>query len=577
MARNADRGSPEDVHLTSAPFDELLTEVLSRVKNARDEQVRWRLLLDAVVTMAARLSLDELLNRIVEIARDLVEARYAALGVLGDGTERRLKLFVTQGLTDEQIQRIGDFPTGHGVLGLLIDHPEPVRLHDITTHAQSFGFPPHHPPMHSFLGVPVRTGDKIFGNLYLADKSGGGDFTSQDEEIVIALAAAAGVAIENARLHEDALRRERWLDARAEITDALMAQNDRVAALQLVADRAREIADADLAWIVTGPDADHLRLQVVSGATLDRTALEETPMRPSVAGRAVRAGSPLRLEELSTELYEGGAASILDHSEIGPAILLPLGVTESSAEEDAVGVLALGWSHARAELSQGIDLLVASAFAEQVAVAVRLARSREDRELLAVYDDRERIGRDLHDVVIQRLFAIGLRLQGTLKTVRDPAVRERLDDAVDDIDKTIHDIRRSIFELSSEATTDPLTEFTGVIDRAAASLGFRPDVRLSGPIRRGIPAQIADDAVAVLAEALSNTVRHAEATSVVVTIAAGTDLTVSVQDNGRGVPATVAESGLANMRRRAVDRGGQCAIASVDPTGTVVTWSVPLT
>jgi signal transduction histidine kinase len=564
------------VALTSAPFDELLTEVLSRVKSARDEQVRWRLLLDAVVTMAAGLSLDELLNRIVEIARDLVDAKYAALGVLGGGSERRLRLFLTTGLTEEQIRRIGDLPTGHGVLGLLIDRPEPVRLHDITTHAQSFGFPPHHPPMHSFLGVPVRTGDKIFGNLYLAEKAGGSDFTAQDEEIVVALAAAAGVAIENARLHEDALRRERWLGARAEITGALMSQDDRVAALQLVADRARELADADLSWIVTGPDADHLRLQVVSGAALDRSVLEATPMRPSVAGRAVRAGTPLRVEDLSTELEVGGAASILDHSQIGPAILLPLGVTESDAEEDAVGVLALGWQHANADLSQGIDPLVASAFAEQVAVAIRMARSREDRERLAVYDDRERIGRDLHDVVIQRLFAIGLRLQGTLKSVRDPLVRERLDGAVDDIDKTIADIRRSIFELSSEATSDPLTELTGVIDRAAASLGFRPDVRLSGPIRRGVPAPIADDAVAVLAEALSNAVRHAEATSVVVSITADENLTVSVQDNGRGVPATVSESGLANMRRRAVDRGGQCAIASVEPTGTVVTWSVPL-
>lgn len=576
MARWYDPEVPAEARLVAAPFEELLTEVLKRVRNARDQEVRWRLLLDAVVTLAAGLSLDELLYRIVEIARDLVDARYAALGVLGGGAERRLKLFVTKGLTDEQIERIGDFPTGHGVLGLLIDHPEPVRLHDITAHAQSFGFPPHHPPMHSFLGVPVRTSDKIFGNLYLAEKSGGGDFSDQDEEIVVALAAAAGVAIENARLHEEALRRERWLAARAEITGALMAESDRVAALQLVVDRAREIAVADLAWIVTGPDADHLRLQVASGATLDRAALETTPMRPSIAGRAVRSGSPLRLEDLSTEIDADGAASILDHSQIGPAILLPLGVAESDTDEDAVGVLALGWRHSNAELSQGIDLLVASAFADQVAVAVRMAQSREDRERLAVYDDRERIGRDLHDVVIQRLFAIGLRLQGTLKTTRDGEVRDRINSAVDDIDRTIQDIRRSIFELNSEATSDPLTEFTGVIDRAAASLGFRPNVQLSGPIRRGIPAAIAEDAVAVLAEALSNTVRHAEATSVTVSITAGTDLTVSVQDNGRGVPPTVSESGLANLRRRAVDRGGSCSIASVDPTGTVLTWSVPL-
>lgn len=578
MGRKADPQRSTESGLDEAPFDELLTEVLDRVKSARDEQVRWRLLLDAVVTMAAGLTLDGLLTRIVEIAGDLADARYAALGVIGAGTERRLKLFVTKGLTPEQISRIGDLPTGHGVLGLLIDRPEPVRLHDITTHDQSSGFPAHHPPMHSFLGVPVRTGAKVFGNLYLAEKSGGGDFTAQDEEIVVALAAAAGVAIENARLHEDSVRRERWLSARAEITSVLMEQTERLTALQLVADRARELSAADLVWIMTGPSADDLQLQATSGTNLDLAPLTNIPLRPSVVIGAVTAGIPMRVEDLSSELDEEEAAMRLDLSDIGPAVLLPLGRAGGPSEEDAVGVLALAWRKANADRSEEVDLLVASAFAEQVTTAINLARGREDRERLAIYDDRERIGRDLHDVVIQRLFAVGLRLQGTHKVTREPHIQGRLDEAVDDIDRTIQDIRRSIFELSSgRAADDPLTEFSAVIDRASAALGFRPDVQFGGPIRRGVPTAVADDAVAVLAEALSNVVRHADASHVSVRITAGTDLELSVEDNGRGVPTTVVESGLANMRLRAVNRGGRCTIASLEPTGTLVTWSVPLT
>lgn len=217
--------------LHDTPLDKLLTEVLARVTDARDEQVRWRLLLDAIITMGAGLSIDDLLERIVEVAKALAGARYAALGVLASAGERRLRLFITQGLSrDEQIL-IGDLPSGHGVLGLLIDHPEPVRMPDIAAHPSSYGFPENHPPMASFLGVPVRIGEKVFGNLYLTEKIDGFEFTDQDENIVVALAAAAGVAIENALLAEEAERRGRWLDARAEITSALMGDIDRGTAL----------------------------------------------------------------------------------------------------------------------------------------------------------------------------------------------------------------------------------------------------------------------------------------------------------------------------------------------------------
>ena len=573
------RSDPErEPRLETAPFEELLTEVLDRVRDARDEQARWRLLLEAVITMAAGLSLDDLLARIVRIASDLAGARYAALGVLAPAGDKRLRMFVTHGLSEEQIARIGDLPEGHGILGVIIDRPEPLRLHDLAVHAQSYGFPAEHPPMHSFLGVPVRTGEKVFGNLYLSEKVGGGDFTAQDEGIVIALAAAAGVAIENARLHEESSRRERWLAARAEVTTTVLAEVDRIKALQLVADRAREIAGADLAWIATGPEAELLRIEVVSGIDIDRDVLDQTPLRHSSARTAGASGTPLILDDLASvpEWVDGSIG--LDVSDIGPAVMVPLGQSDVDEDSDSAGVLALAWRHVNAELAQELDLAVANAFAEQIAVAIRLARSRKDREKLAVYDDRDRIGRDLHDLVIQRLFAVGLNLQGSLRSTNDPQLRARLDESVEDIDNTIRDIRRSIFELvaAAEDGGDVQSQVTDVVERAASALKFRPALTFRGPVRLRVSATLAKDLIAVLGEALSNAIRHAEATEVSVELSAEKGLVLTVTDNGRGIAPDAVESGLANMRHRAVTHGGVCMVAAGESGGTVVEWSVPL-
>lgn len=563
--------------LRQTPLDELLTEVLDRVTDARDEQVRWRLLLDAIVTMGAGLSIDDLLNRIVEVAKALAGAKYAALGVLASAGERRLRLFINQGLTVEEQILIGDLPSGHGVLGLLIDHPEPVRLRDIAAHPASYGFPANHPPMHSFLGVPVRIGEKVFGNLYLTEKADGQDFTDQDESIVVALAAAAGVAVENALLAEEAARRGRWLDARAEITGALMDDIDRSTALQLVADRAREVAGADVAWIVTGPAADRLRVEVVSGAEVDVDALKRAPLRESVAGQAIRDGVPMVVEDIADAAAGGSAAAVIDLSDIGPGVLVPLGRTDPAEEMNAVGALALAWRRANAEQAQDVDLAVANAFAGQVAVAIRLAQSREERQRLAVYDDRDRIGRDLHDIVIQRLFVIGLRLQGGLNLVENPKLHARLDQAIEDIDDTIRDLRRAVFELGTpDHSGDVQSQVTDVVNRAAASLKFRPRLAFEGPVRLRTPPEVTKDIVAVLGEALSNTARHANASNVDVSLSAGAELVLRVRDDGDGIPADAVESGLANMRHRAEVHGGRCTVVPTEPRGTVVEWSVPL-
>jgi signal transduction histidine kinase len=558
--------------LGGAGFDDLLHEVLDRVHGVLDEQARWRLLLDAVVTMAADLSLDGLLARIVQIATRLADADYAALGVLGAGRERRLRTFVHHGMSEVEVKEIGDLPTGHGLLGLIIDRPEPLRLRDIAEHPASYGFPAHHPPMKSFLGVPVRIRDQVFGNLYLTEKHGGGDFTEQDQEIVIALAAAAGVAIENARLLEDASRRERWLAATAEITGLLSGWTAGPDALQAVADRARDVAQADLAWIVAGDDEDHLVLRAVSGADIDVPKVARTVnMERSLARDVVRTGAPVSVEDLSADPRAFTGAGVPGWPELGPAIIVPL--RNSSGTE---GTLALAWTKDRMGDYLAVDAGLPASFAEQAALALQVAQAREDQQRLAVFEDRDRIGRDLHDLVIQRLFAVGLSLQSTSRLTTQPEVAKRLNTAVDDLDATIKDIRRSIFALGSmDDAADIQAEVTRMVDRAAGTLKFRPSLRFEGPVRTRISSAVAPDLLAVLGEALSNASRHANATAVEVLVSAGDMIALVVSDNGAGLPANVSESGLRNMRLRAEQRGGSCAVTSAPGAGTRVEWAVP--
>ncbi|ABL80515.1 MULTISPECIES: GAF domain-containing protein [unclassified Nocardioides] len=569
-------GSPDDpVHLGSelagTGFDELLREVLLRVHGVLDDRARWRLLLDAVVTMAADLSLDDLLTRIVEIASDLAGARYAALGVLGAGEDRRLQTFVTHGVTGAQHHDIGDLPTGHGLLGLIIDQPEPLRLHDIAEHPASYGFPPHHPPMRSFLGVPVRIRDKVFGNLYLTEKVGDGDFTEQDEEIVVALAAAAGVAIENARLHEESARRERWLAATAEITARLAGPGGHEDALQIVADHARELAVADVAWIVAGPGVEALRVRVVSGEKADPVVMDNVDLETSLTSSVVRTATPVAVEDIGADPQAVNVPKALGWPRIGPAIIVPLRGTTA-----AQGVLALGWKPENLMAFHAVDPTLPASFAEQAALALEVTQAREDRQRLVLFEDRDRIGRDLHDLVIQRLFAVGLSLQSSARAAGSPELTAKLDAAVDDLDTTIRDIRRTIFALgSAENASDIQAEVTRMVDRAAGTLKFRPALRFEGPVRTRVGTEVAPDVLAVLTEALSNAARHARATSVSVELAVLDGIRLTVTDNGRGMPEDVPQSGLSNMRQRAERRGGRCTITSRPGEGTTVEWWVP--
>jgi signal transduction histidine kinase len=565
--------------LPGADLEDLLRELLQRVGQVLTDQERLRLLLDAVVVIAADLDLDSVLARIVEVASRLADARYVALGVLGVGPQRRLSAFVTHGVSAEQRARIGDPPRGLGLLGVIIDRPDPLRLHDLTADPLSYGFPPDHPPMHAFLGVPIRIRGKVFGNLYLTEKLGGGDFTEQDEAFVVALAAAVGVVIENARLYEEAARRERWLAATAEITGLLLGYSSRDVALRTVADRAREIARADLGCVVLRHSDTELELQIVSGLPPEAVVDTVLPMDRTLAGLVISTGEALAVDDVATDPR---VAKDLVGREgwpmIGPAIVVPLR-TSSGIK----GALTLAWSHEGLPFFHEVDLRLPQGFAEQAALALEVDQARVDQERLAVFEDRDRIGRDLHDLVIQRLFAIGLGLENTARMLGErPELAGRVSTAVDDLDSTIKDIRRSIFALSApeESTTashDVRRTVSDLVDRAARTLKFRPTLRFRGPVNAAVTPTVSPHLSAVLGEALSNVVRHAGADEVHVVLDAGhgEGVSLTVRDNGQGIPAHVARSGLTNMDERAKALGGSCTVNSQPGAGTTVLWKVP--
>jgi signal transduction histidine kinase len=556
--------------LSRVQLDELLAELLERVSDVVDSRERLRALLDAVVGIPTDLDLHSTLERIVEAARQLSGARYGALGVIGP--DRQMVDFITAGLTDEQRARIGALPTGRGVLGLLIEDPRPVRMADITSHPKSHGFPPHHPPMHSFLGVPIHLRHQVFGNLYLAEKLGAAEFTEDDEAMVVALAAAAGVAIENARLFAEANRRERWLAATAEITNLLLGEVQRTAALQLIARWARQVAEAALSMVMLyDEDTDTLTVEVVDGDNGDgdngveqlvgaRIRTADTAFAAVVADRA----------NLSVESL-GKAASWSVALPSGPAMLEPL-----AAGDTLHGVLVVAHTASPARTTDD-DLPMLATFAGQAALALERALSQEEREMFVVLEDRERIARDLHDVVIQRLFATGLQLQTAARLSHRPEVANRIVAAVDDLDTTIRDIRTAIFELRTPANAALRTELRAMVDSAAQSLGFRPTLTLDGPLDSAVGVRLRPDLLAVTQEALSNVVRHAGAAAVRVAVAVGEGrLTVIVQDNGVGPAGINERGGLVNLRERAHSHGGTFTIAAGETAGTVVTWSVPL-
>lgn len=531
--------------LSALELDDLLDELRSRAGSARAAQDRLSALLDAVVAISSDLELAAVLHRIVESACHLVDAQYGALGVLGPEGEELVE-FVTHGVTEEERAAIGPLPHGRGLLGLIIRSPRPQRVDRISDHPDSYGFPPNHPPMTSFLGAPVRIRDEVFGNLYLTDKRSTATFSTDDEVIVTALAAAAGVAIDNARLYHRSRTHQLWGEATRDLVSAMLQGAPEADVLADTAQRVLRMTAARACLIIEpgGPDL------VVAAAAGDDvpapgTIVNEPRWRAALAGRAESAGAGPDAE-----------------------ILIPLVVGGAPA----VGLLAIrGMPAEPGGRSAPLD-----DFGQRLAVGLTAAASQREQARVSLLEDRDRIARDMHDHVIQRLFATGLSLQSASRMTREPAVRDRIETAVDEVDAVIKDIRHTIFALHRAPGSRSLTaEISTICEAAVVTLGFAPSLTVHGN-PADVPEQVAADLLAVVREGLSNTARHAHATavSVVVEVAAGVEVTV--HDDGRGVPEDAARSGLDNLARRAATRGGRFTLDSVGGAGTTLVWSVPL-
>ncbi|MEV0407394.1 GAF domain-containing sensor histidine kinase [Actinoallomurus sp. NPDC050550] len=546
-------------------LDDLLGELQTRLNAVLATRDRVHALLEAVVSIGSDLDLRTVLRRIVEAATTLVEARYGALGVIGDGG--RLVQFITVGVGEEEIAEIGHWPHGHGILGLLIKEPHSLRLPDLSAHPESYGFPEKHPPMRRFLGVPIRVRDEVFGNLYLTEKAGGGEFDEDDESVVAALATAAGVAVENARLYQEARRRERWLQASAEVSTALLSGTEFHDVIELVAACAREICDADMGVVALVDGAD-LVVETVAGGHAEEVRGLRFPVDGTPAGAVFRSGEPLALTDLEVLARRFG---VPEGVLTGPALIVPLGLGA-----DARGVLWVVNASGKPVFGEPVRRLL-EPFAAQAAVGLELAGRRRDAERLTLLEDRDRIAKDLHDTVIQRLFATAMTLMSAVKIAEKREVAVRVQRAVDDLDDTIRRIRSTIFALQSPTEQTLRTRVHGVIDSAAETLGFAPSVRLDGPLDIAVDDAIGEQVVAVLQEALSNAARHSRARSVAVSLTVGDELILRVEDDGVGIPEGGRRSGLRNMAERARVLGGTFEIQSREGGGTVLDWRVPPT
>ncbi|MEU9316887.1 GAF domain-containing protein [Streptomyces sp. NPDC048295] len=488
-------------------------------------------LLEAVLGIGSDLELRVMLQQIVDTATALTGARYGALGVLDPERDTIGELYTT-GLDATERQRIGRFPDGHaGMLGALADGPGPLRLDDLTADPRAGGVPPGHPPMRSFLGTPIRVHDQVFGNLCLTEKHTG-RFTGPDEAVLRALAAQAGIAIANARLYAAARQRERWIEGAAAVTTALLTGGSAADALMTVAEGARTLADAG-AGVILQPD-EAGGMEIVAASTLDDPA--------GIVGTAIEPGSAVLVQLLGGEpvFIEDSATDprMTTHvrSRFGPSMMLPL---QSGGR--LIGTLALPRRRGDRPYT-AVDRLLATQFASQAALALVLADAGHDREQLAVYEDRDRIARDLHDLVVQRLFATEMMLESTRRRTATPETDELLGRAVDELDSTIQEVRTAIFALQQPPAEAPAT-FRGRVLRetggAAAVLGFPPSVHFTGAVDALVGEPVARQLLAALRSALAAAHRRAGVSAIEVEV----DATAVLPDGRAAVRLTVAGDG----------------------------------
>jgi signal transduction histidine kinase len=548
-----------------AELDRALGDLVDRAQDVLATQGRLRALLRANLAVVEHLELPVVLERIVQAAVELVGSEYGALGVIapsGSGLEQ----FIHVGIPPQQAAIIGHLPEGHGLLGALIDDPRPIRLEHLHDDSRSSGFPAGHPAMESFLGVPIRVRDAVYGNLYLSNQASG-SFSFEDEQLVLSLAASAGFAIDNARLFAETRRRQAWSAASAEITAAMLS-SDESDSLSTLVSRVLVLAESDLVcMILPGSASGTLVVEIARGDGEAEIVGRTFPSAGTLAGSVLEGKHP-RL------VSDGGADADLFSAErpLGPMMAVPL-ISAGRAE----GVLLV------ARRADGIrftasDLEMAADFAGQASLAVELARARASEQRMLLLEDRGRIARDLHDHVIQQLFGTGLELQSVAGSIESPVERERILRSVTNLDTAVTQIRTVIFALS--ARQDPHDSVRHrIIDLAndlASRLRKSPTVAFSGPVDLMVTGDLAEDVVAVTREGLSNAARHARAeqTGVTLDVLNGM-LHLTIFDDGGGITDTSRRSGLANLEARATARGGSFVV-DTGAGGTRLRWSVPI-
>jgi signal transduction histidine kinase len=530
-------------------------------------QARLHGLIQAQRLIVGDLDLPTLLHRIVQTSVDLVDARYGALGIVGsDG--RRLEQFIHVGMTEEQVRATGALPEGKGLLGVLIDEPYTIRIRELATHPRSTGFPPGHPQMHGFLGVPIRVRGETFGNLYLTRDDDRG-FTVEDEQLVQALAATAAVAIENARLFATAEHHQDWLAASAEISQRVLTGSD--ASLRLVAQEVRRLADADLITVVL-PHGAELRVAVAEGGGAPALEGRHYPRAGSLSDRVIRDVTPVRLTQTDNPEASGGRLYLADWMPIGPTMVLPL-----LGSQEATGTLVVARRRDAHPFTTS-EMEMATAFANHASVALEMAEARRDQELVRVLEDRARIARDLHDHVIQQLFAAGLSVQAVVAHVTDARTAASLEGVVGTLDAAIKRIRLSIFESGPRRAGTLRAAVLDVVDELRPALGFEPGIDLDGPLDALISDDLSDDVIAFVRESLTNVAKHARARRAMLTVhATSAVVSVTVSDDGDGIGRATRRSGLYNLQHRAAMRQGSMVVDSDGVLGgTTVVWTVPI-
>ncbi|MGA7987912.1 MAG: GAF domain-containing sensor histidine kinase [Candidatus Dormiibacterota bacterium] len=526
-------------------------------------------LLETGLALAAELSLPALLQQIIDLAAEITDARYGALGVLStDGSG--LSDFITSGMSQAERAAIGALPRGEGILGVLIREPEILRLASIASHPRSFGFPPHHPPMHSFLGAPISAHGRVFGNIYLTDKRGAAEFTEDDESAVRVLATQAGVALANAQLYAELRLRERWLDSVREVATTLLGGGTSRSTLQLVARHARELGDADMATISV-PDAGRLRIIVADGEGAAELLDVEVPLADSLSGEVIRTEKTMLVADASRSKLTQPMVRIAG---VGPMILVPLALRTSAA-----GVLAVGRRAGRPTFTPS-EIPVLESFAEQASLALEYARALSELSRLGMVEDRERIARDLHDGVIQSLFAVGLGLQGTAGLVGDTRIADRIQQYVTEIDRVIGDVRSYIFGLRPSVLMPG--NLTNMIEQLAHEMQERTGVTVAVDVDISLEPALADEAAQIahiVREALSNVGRHAGAATCRVSIRRdGESAVVEIDDDGQGFDVENAHRGMGmgNLAQRAEAIHGTLNVQSEPGQGTAVRITIPL-